>query len=453
MTTTENGRGDAPTAPAITRDLFYRTVRAALRQYRRDNPSRYLNDDQVDSSDADFVDQLADQHAKVLVASALEQPAAAPIDDFNGDTNSLIRSIMTLLEVDAAAVLGPHGVGGHSRKLLAAAAARLAAAPPHDPGPKRLRQFVAQSGGSSAPADARAAFDYDDVVSICDAHGLSLPVDCIEMVVEIVKLSGLLGIRPASATETGAEDAIPDEMVLAAQLHLVQWGVDLADDRVRTIFTAMAEVRAETRLPAPVAVPHCDEMTACFMCSEEQARASIERCDTYVAGLASHPVEQAGAGQAQPRGMTFQSRVLSWLIACFGSQVAADRVERNHRFFEEAGELVQACGMTREEAQALVDYTWSRPIGEPAQEVGGVMVTLAALCLANGLNMHAAGDTELTRINVPETIAKIRAKQAAKPKHSPLPEAPRSRALAAQAPACASQYPNPPETGDRGDRS
>ncbi|WP_249207064.1 hypothetical protein [Burkholderia cenocepacia] len=130
----------------------------------------------------------------------------------------------------------------------------------------------------------------------------------------------------------------------------------------------------------------------------------------------------------------FQQRVQPWMLACFGAKISADKLERNHRFFEEAGELVQACGMTREEAHALVDYTWSRPVGEPTQEVGGVMVTLAALCLANGLDMHAAGETELARINVPETVAKIRAKQAAKPKHSPLPEAPRSPAMTAGAP-------------------
>ncbi|MBR8221259.1 hypothetical protein [Burkholderia ambifaria] len=40
---------------------------------------------------------------------------------------------------------------------------------------------------AAAPAEERAAFDYDDVVSICDAHGIGLPVDCIEMVVEIVR--------------------------------------------------------------------------------------------------------------------------------------------------------------------------------------------------------------------------------------------------------------------------
>ncbi|WP_175969638.1 hypothetical protein [Burkholderia sp. BCC0322] len=54
----------------------------------------------------------------------------------------------------------------------------------------------ADAAAAAAPADGRAAFDYDDVVSICDAHGICLPVDCVEMVVDIVKLSGLL---PAGA--------------------------------------------------------------------------------------------------------------------------------------------------------------------------------------------------------------------------------------------------------------
>jgi hypothetical protein len=116
----------------------------------------------------------------------------------------------------------------------------------------------------------------------------------------------------------------------------------------------------------------------------------------------------------------FQSRVQPWMIACFGSEISADAMERNHRFLEEALELVQACGCTQGEAHQLVDYVYGRPVGEKAQEVGGVMVTLAALCLAQGLDMHAAGETELTRIWT--KVEQIRAKQAAKPKHSPLPE-------------------------------
>lgn len=117
---------------------------------------------------------------------------------------------------------------------------------------------------------------------------------------------------------------------------------------------------------------------------------------------------------------TFQERVQPWMMACFGPAIAADTIERNHRFFEEAAELTQACGMTADEAHQLVDYVWNRPVGERKQEVGGVMVTLAALCLAQQLDMHECGETELDRIWT--KTEQIRAKQAAKPKHSPLPE-------------------------------
>lgn len=115
----------------------------------------------------------------------------------------------------------------------------------------------------------------------------------------------------------------------------------------------------------------------------------------------------------------FQTKVLPWLLACFGEMIAGDREERNHRFLEEALELVQACGCTASEAHQLVDYVYGRPVGELHQEIGGVMVTLAALCLANDADMHAAGWVELDRIW--GKVEAIRAKQAAKPKHSPLP--------------------------------
>ncbi len=138
-----------------------------------------------------------------------------------------------------------------------------------------------------------------------------------------------------------------------------------------------------------------------------------------------HPRLVAALGLAESANApSFQQRVAPWMLECFGAEIAADKLERNHRFFEEATELVQANGMTRSEAHQLVDYTFGRPVGDLHQEIGGVMVTLAALCLASGQDMHAAAEAELARINVPETAAKIRAKQAAKPKHSPLPEAP-----------------------------
>ena len=138
-------------------------------------------------------------------------------------------------------------------------------------------------------------------------------------------------------------------------------------------------------------------------------------------GIMPNPI--TGQGDARTLDAApdyFQTRVYPWLLACFGEAISNDVIERNHRFIEEALELVQSLGATREECHQLVDYVFGRPAGEPPQEVGGVMVTLAALCLANSMDMHTAGERELERIWT--KVEQIRAKQAAKPKHSPLPQ-------------------------------
>ena len=119
--------------------------------------------------------------------------------------------------------------------------------------------------------------------------------------------------------------------------------------------------------------------------------------------------------------MTFQIRVDKWIRHCFGPEIGADRTEQNHRFLEEALELVQACGCAASDARQLVDYVFGRPVGEIQQEVGGVSVTFAALCNAHGVDMDAAAEAELVRAWA--KTDQIRAKNAAKPKHSPLPGA------------------------------
>lgn len=116
---------------------------------------------------------------------------------------------------------------------------------------------------------------------------------------------------------------------------------------------------------------------------------------------------------------SFQDRVQPWMMACFGEEISADRLERNDRFIEEAVELLQASDYPLERAHALVDYVYGRPQGDINQEVGGVMITLAAHCLAHGVDMHEAGETELARIWT--KVEQIRAKQAAKPRGSALP--------------------------------
>ena len=117
---------------------------------------------------------------------------------------------------------------------------------------------------------------------------------------------------------------------------------------------------------------------------------------------------------------SYQMRVERWLEACFPPAVRANRAERTHRFLEEALELAQANGCSREDALALVEYVFGRSQGDPAQEVGGVMVTLAGLCSASGINMDEAGDVELA--GNWERIDAIREKQQSKPHGSPLPQ-------------------------------
>lgn len=115
----------------------------------------------------------------------------------------------------------------------------------------------------------------------------------------------------------------------------------------------------------------------------------------------------------------FQRRVLTWLMECFSMEICRDGTERNHRFLEEALELVQSLGCTQSEAHQLVAYVYGRPIGEPIQELGGTLVTLSALASCHDMSLDEAGEIELARIW--KKIDVIRAKQAAKPKHSPLP--------------------------------
>lgn len=111
---------------------------------------------------------------------------------------------------------------------------------------------------------------------------------------------------------------------------------------------------------------------------------------------------------------TYQEQVYDWGVACFGLPDAIDPVMRPHRFLEEALELVQACGCTEEAAQQLVAYVYGRPVGEPFQEVGGTMISLAMLCQTIGVDMTVAGETELARVL--QNIEKIRVRHQAKPK-------------------------------------
>lgn len=116
----------------------------------------------------------------------------------------------------------------------------------------------------------------------------------------------------------------------------------------------------------------------------------------------------------------FQHDVELWLQKCFGHEIMADKIERNYRFFEEATELVQACGMSKEDCYRLIEYVYARPKGDIEQEVGGVLVTLSGLVSANEIKLAECAKKEIASCY--ERIDNIRAKQAAKTiKNWPLP--------------------------------
>lgn len=116
---------------------------------------------------------------------------------------------------------------------------------------------------------------------------------------------------------------------------------------------------------------------------------------------------------------TFQTRVAKWSTACFGETIPRDQLERGDRLLEEVFELLQSGDYPPERVAMLRDYVWTRPVGEPKQELGGVYVTLALYAWALGLDMRDAAETELARVWT--KVEAIRAKQLTKPKGSPLP--------------------------------
>lgn len=119
-------------------------------------------------------------------------------------------------------------------------------------------------------------------------------------------------------------------------------------------------------------------------------------------------------------GPRYQHAVDAWMQSTFDQATVQNVQERCFRFLEEALELVQSLGMPLVHVNTMINYTYSRPPGEPHQELGGVHVTLNALATAAGLDSAQAATDELTRVWGVQD--KIRQKQLTKPvADGPLP--------------------------------
>lgn len=108
-----------------------------------------------------------------------------------------------------------------------------------------------------------------------------------------------------------------------------------------------------------------------------------------------------------------QTRARQWAMDTFGAAAATSPKERIRRFTEEAIELAQADGLSKEEVLELVSYVYSRPAGEPAQEVGGVGLTLLIYCEQAGMSADDLEQREFNRV-LSKTREHFRARQDAK---------------------------------------
>ena len=87
----------------------------------------------------------------------------------------------------------------------------------------------------------------------------------------------------------------------------------------------------------------------------------------------------------------------NWAVATFG-EVAKDPVERAARLIEEVAELGQSLDVPKEVVLRIVERAYSRPVGQPWQEMGGTLVCVVSLCHRLGLDPESVLYDELARI-------------------------------------------------------
>lgn len=108
-----------------------------------------------------------------------------------------------------------------------------------------------------------------------------------------------------------------------------------------------------------------------------------------------------------------QRQCVEWVEQVLGGDSFHDvNFRRNHQL-EEALELSQSVGMTRESAHQIVDYVFDRPVGEVGQEVAGSFFTLVVLAAQQGVSVASVIVPELQRCW--DNAEKIQAKQLLKP--------------------------------------
>lgn len=94
----------------------------------------------------------------------------------------------------------------------------------------------------------------------------------------------------------------------------------------------------------------------------------------------------------------WQARLNTWATRVFGIDHVQDKVVRAKRLLEEAVEFAQAIGVDKDTVGDVVRHVYSRPPGDPFQELGGVSLTLLAACTAMGEDWEWVTHQELERV-------------------------------------------------------
>lgn len=103
--------------------------------------------------------------------------------------------------------------------------------------------------------------------------------------------------------------------------------------------------------------------------------------------------------EAKGTRLSRQKEVAEWCTAAFGHSNATRLPMRAMRFLEEAVELFQTIpGVSKKDAQKVLDHVFERKVGGIRNEFGGVGITLLAFAEAAGINADECELQELERV-------------------------------------------------------
>lgn len=95
--------------------------------------------------------------------------------------------------------------------------------------------------------------------------------------------------------------------------------------------------------------------------------------------------------------MKLENRMKKWVVSRIGVDHMQPK-ERAMRLLEEAIELAQSEGISRDQVFAQTQHVYDRPSGIPSSEAAGVAVCLLAWCAARGYELKKLALREIIRI-------------------------------------------------------